>query len=110
MFFLVFATDKPGALETRRENKKAHVAHLDAGSAGLKVLQTGPWLGDDGNEAGSMLIFEADDRGSVEAFMDADPYARAGLFETVQIRSWSWNRGNPYRAQEGVPQQAGSNQ
>jgi uncharacterized protein YciI len=38
--------------------------------------------------AGSMLIVELPDMAAAEAFAEADPYARAGLFERVEIRAW----------------------
>ncbi len=34
----------------------------------------------------SLLIMEFDDRGQVQAFAEGDPYAKAGLFESVTIR------------------------
>jgi uncharacterized protein YciI len=39
-----------------------------------------------GNPCGSMLVVEAADRAEAEAFAAADPYAKAGLFESVVIR------------------------
>ncbi len=35
---------------------------------------------------GSLLIMAFDDRGQAQAFAEGDPYARAGLFESVTIR------------------------
>ena len=37
---------------------------------------------------GSLLIIEADDRNAAEAFADADPYRKEGVFERVEIRAW----------------------
>jgi uncharacterized protein YciI len=39
-----------------------------------------------GNPCGSLLVVEAADRAEAEAFAAADPYAKAGLFESVAIR------------------------
>ncbi|WP_207100257.1 YciI family protein [Paracoccus shandongensis] len=97
MFFLAFARDKQGHLALRMSTKEAHVAHLDKGDPAVRLLQSGPWLGSDGTQAGSLLVFAADSRSDVEAFMARDPYAQAGLFESVEIMPWLWNRGNPYR-------------
>jgi uncharacterized protein YciI len=44
---------------------------------------------------GSLIILEADDRATAETFAAADPYAMAGLFESVDIRAWKWAIGNP---------------
>ena len=38
--------------------------------------------------AGSLIIVEADDLAAAEAFNAADPYAKAGLFERVEIRAF----------------------
>ena len=38
---------------------------------------------------GSLLIMEAADHAEVEAWCAADPYAKAGLFESVEIRPWN---------------------
>ena len=37
---------------------------------------------------GSVLIVEFDDSAAAERFAADDPYAKAGLFETVTIRPW----------------------
>lgn len=37
---------------------------------------------------GSLLIMEAESRAEVEAWAAADPYAKAGLFQSVEIRAW----------------------
>ena len=49
----------------------------------------GPWLDEaDGGPLGSMLVVEAADIATAQAFAAADPYARAGLFASVEIRPW----------------------
>jgi uncharacterized protein YciI len=96
MFFAVIARDHPDSTALRAQTKVRHSAHLDAATEGLRVLQTGPLLDEKGAEAGSLLILEANAIEAVQAFMEADPYARAGLFAQVEIHPWAWRRGNPY--------------
>ncbi len=79
----IVCTDKPDALEIRLANRAAHIAHLEA-HAGRLIL-AGPTLDSDGNMNGSIIVLDTDDRAEVDAFCAADPYARAGLFETVTI-------------------------
>jgi uncharacterized protein YciI len=43
--------------------------------------------------AGSILVFETDDKAKVEAFADQDPYALAGLFERREILPWKISLG-----------------
>jgi uncharacterized protein YciI len=42
-------------------------------------------LDENGDMIGSMLALEAEDRAGAEAFAANDPYAKAGLFDTVEI-------------------------
>ncbi len=51
------------------------------------MLLAGPFLSEDGERpVGSLLIMEYDDLDQARAFAEGDPYARAGLFESVTIR------------------------
>lgn len=84
--FVLTCLDKPGALPIRQANREAHLAHLAAHREAVKLA--GPLLDDPGEMIGSMLILELADRAAAESFATADPYARAGLFERVEIRAW----------------------
>jgi len=56
----------------------------------------GPMLDDAGATMnGTLLVIEAGSLLEVEAFMQDDPYVRAGLFASLQIRPWHWSLGNP---------------
>lgn len=94
MYFAISCIDKPGALDLRMENRLAHMEYLTALSAVVKFA--GPYLGEDGETMnGSLIIIEADDRMDAETFLANDPYAKAKLFESVEIRAWKWAIGNP---------------
>ncbi|WP_061160311.1 YciI family protein [Caballeronia temeraria] len=101
MYFLVYAADRPAAGALRAQTKSRHSAHLDAGSADVSVIQSGPWLDSNGAELGSLLIVEAADSRAVDAFVEADPYVQAGLFERIEIHPWLWRRGNPFLGSHG---------
>jgi hypothetical protein len=46
-------------------------------------------LSDDGEAMlGSVLVIEAADRAAAEGFAAGDPYAKAGLFESVTIKAF----------------------
>jgi uncharacterized protein YciI len=83
--FVLICRDEPGALETRKANRDAHLAYL--AETGV-VRLAGPLLDDDGAMVGSLLAVEVADRAAAEAFAAADPYARAGLFASVEIMGW----------------------
>ncbi|WP_029058083.1 YciI family protein [Stappia stellulata] len=93
MLYALICTDKPGALEVRKANREDHLAFLAA--MGDKLKAAGPFLDDDGGMTGSLVVIEATSRDEALAVSQEDPYARAGLFESVEIRPWNWALKNP---------------
>ena len=90
MIFTFICRDKPGALEVRLSNRPAHIDYLNGLNARGTLRFAGPFLGEDGKPIGSLVAVEAEDRADAETIARNDPYARAGLFETVEILPWSW--------------------
>jgi uncharacterized protein YciI len=82
--FAVTCKDKPGHLQTRLDNRAAHLEHLKAHAAHLVLA--GP-LFDEARETmiGSLLVVDLPDRAALDAFLAADPYAQAGLFDSVTV-------------------------
>ncbi len=93
MLYALICTDKPHALQTRMDNRPDHVEFLK--SLGSRLKAAGPFLADDGTPTGSLVVIEAANRDEALAVSNEDPYARAGLFETVEIRPWNWVFNNP---------------
>ena len=85
MLIALIARDKAGALEIRKANRDAHLAY--AAESGI-VSQAGPFLDDAGNMCGSLLILDVEDMAAAQSFADNDPYAKAGLFESVELIAW----------------------
>lgn len=88
MLYALICTDKPGALEIRRESRPDHLAFLEGLGDRLKLA--GPFLDEGGNPNGSLVIIEAESREAAQALAAQDPYARAGLFADVEVRPWNW--------------------
>jgi uncharacterized protein YciI len=84
MHFVALCLDKPNSLATRLENRPAHLAFL--GQKPEVVKLAGPFLDSDGQPCGSMLVLDCRDEESARAFLAGDPYARAGLFASVELR------------------------
>ncbi len=85
--FLILCADKPGSRELRAATRPDHLAYLSQGEVQVKIA--GAWLDEpDGGPLGSMLVVEAADIAAARAFAAADPYARAGLFASVEVRPW----------------------
>jgi len=94
MLFAVTCLDKPGHAAVRTDNRAAHLDFLKANAAAVKIA--GPFTSDDGTAmVGSLLVVEAEDRAALDALLAADPYAAAGLFESVAVRPWRWVIGKP---------------
>ncbi|EBU8132008.1 hypothetical protein DLM20_24945, partial [Salmonella enterica subsp. enterica serovar Java] len=55
----------------------------------------GPFLDEVGKPNGSLVVIDVADRSAAEAFAANDPYARAGLFESVEIKPWNWVFNKP---------------
>ncbi|MEJ0048077.1 MAG: YciI family protein [Rhodospirillales bacterium] len=86
MKFALICTDKPQSLPIRLATREAHVAYLETYAD--KLLEVGPLLDPDGRPCGSLLIIEVEDAAAAAGFAEADPYAKAGLFESVLIRGY----------------------
>lgn len=85
--FVITCIDKPGALELRLANRAAHLDYARGWAD--RMLAGGPLLSDDGQAMlGSLLILTVEDRAEVDRFLAGDPYAKAGLFESVTVRRY----------------------
>ncbi|WP_349358697.1 YciI family protein [Stappia sp.] len=93
MLYALICTDKPHAQDLRAATREDHLAYLKA--MGDKLKAAGPFLDDHGGMTGSLVVIEAENRDEALAIAGEDPYARAGLFETVEIRPWNWVINNP---------------
>jgi uncharacterized protein YciI len=68
VLFIILATDKPGSAHIRADNRPAH------------------------------MEYDMADRAAVEAFAGNDPFAKAGLFQSTEIRRWRKVIFNPAAA------------
>ena len=77
--------DKPGSLEIRKASRDAHLKHIaDSGV----VEMAGPFLSVEGEMCGSLIVMAVADMQAARDWAAADPYAKAGLFQSVDIREW----------------------
>jgi hypothetical protein len=94
MHYVAICLDKPDSHELRLANRVAHLDYLRANSKTIKSC--GPFLSDDGDAmVGSMLIIEAENRARVDTVLAQDPYRKAGLFDSIEVRGWRWVIGCP---------------
>jgi len=87
MLFAIFHTDKPDSTDLRATNRPAHLEYLQTFNA--HIVMVGPTLSDDLKHMnGGLLIMEFTDKAEAQAFVENDPYAQTGLFESTHIRPW----------------------
>jgi uncharacterized protein YciI len=85
MLFVITAIDKEGALQLRMATREAHFAYVRETGA---VRLGGPFLDAQGEMAGSMIVIEAPDLAAARLWQQNDPYAKAGLFRSADLRPW----------------------
>lgn len=83
MLFVINAVDKPDSAALRATTRETHLGYLDG--IVVQLVLAGPLLNAEGQSIGSLLVIDAPNREAAEAFAAADPYARAGLFQSVTI-------------------------
>lgn len=90
MHFVFYCKDKPGSEQVRITNRSAHLDYLEAHKA--QLFCAGPLLArgesDGATMVGSLLVLDLPDQQAADAFAAGDPYAKAGLFESVSIHPW----------------------
>ena len=85
MLFVIIAVDKEHSLGLRMATRQAHFDY--ARETGV-VRLGGPFLDPNGEMAGSMIIIEGENLEAARQWQANDPYAKAGLFATVEVRPW----------------------
>lgn len=86
MLFALIAHDKPGYLAKRQEARPEHLKFLE--TLGDRLILAGPFLDEKGDMTGSIVVIEAESYEAAKADFDRDPYALAGLFDSVLLKRW----------------------
>lgn len=94
MLYALICTDKPDSLALRKANRPEHVAYLK--SLGAALVFAGPFTQADGETMnGSLVVIEAASLPAAERIAAGDPFAKIGLFASVEIRPWLWTFNKP---------------
>jgi uncharacterized protein YciI len=89
MIFVITCVDKPGGAERRQQNRPDHLDYLRGADAAGALYAAGPTTTDDGSAVtGSVIMVDVADRQTAEDFAANDPYAKAGVFESVTVTAW----------------------
>ncbi|MER0237215.1 YciI family protein [Fulvimarina sp. MAC8] len=84
MQFAIICEDKPNSVELRQSTRPEHVDYLNG--LGKTLIFAGPFLSENGDPCGSLVVIEAADQAEAEAIAGRDPYGHAGLFDSVTVR------------------------
>lgn len=95
MLYAFLCQDRPGSLQVRMDTRPVHLDWLNDINAQGKLAFAGPFLGEDDKPNGSLVVVRADSMEEARALSAADPYAKAGLFASVDIRPWNWTINKP---------------
>ena len=84
MLYAIHALDRADAGPLRLATRSAHLEY----AAGFDTIYGGPLLDEAGEMCGSLIVLEAENRTAAEDFVEGDPYTRAGLFASVDVRGF----------------------
>lgn len=87
MQFLVIGHDDndEGALQRRLDNRSAHLDNAKALKEQGILLDAGAMLDESEKMIGSMILFEAENKATVEQLIAQDPYTRNGVWVKTDI-------------------------
>jgi uncharacterized protein len=87
VLFVAICLDKPNNLQARLDNRPTHLDYLASLKTKLKIA--GPFLAaDNQTPIGSMLIYDTADEKEARSLADNDPFAKAGVFASIDIKPW----------------------
>jgi len=89
--FILTCHDHPNSLKLRKKTRDAHLRYLN--ESDVKLFLGGPLLSAKQEPIGSLLIIEAADEHAANNFAAHDPYAKVGLFQSVEINPYIFVAG-----------------
>lgn len=91
MLYAIYALDRPDSGAARAAARPAHLERVAALQAQGRVVLAGPLPRIDapsteGGVAGSLLVLEFDSLEEAKAWLAEDPYTKADLYASVDVR------------------------
>lgn len=93
MLFIVSGRDYANGLERRLEFRTQHRAYYAA--LGDDLILAGPYLDEEGEPIGSMIVMRSQSQQAAEDFARADPYWLERVFESLTVSRWDWFMKRP---------------
>ena len=86
MLFALVAHDRPNSVARRLEIRPDHLAYLD--SLGDQLVLAGPFLAENGDMVGSIVVVEAETLEAAREIFGRDPFVLGALFDSITIKPW----------------------
>lgn len=92
MLYSIFAKDVPNSLPLRANARQEHIARLKQLQTQGRLVLAGPNPAIDCNDpgdagfTGSLIVAEFEDLTQAQAWADADPYIKAGVYASVEVK------------------------
>lgn len=87
MPYAIITIDKPNSLDLRTQHRSVHLDYLIEHQD--KLLAAGAKVDEQGEGGyGGIIIVDTDDRAEAEAFIQNDPFTKAGLFSSIEVVRW----------------------
>ena len=98
MLWAISRVAAPNFAANREKGLQPHLDYLQS-QKGVLVL-SGATVSDDGKEfIGSLLIVNVGSRAEAKAFVDGDPFTKAGMFKSATITRMRKGQWNPQAAE-----------
>lgn len=94
MYYAIMSEDVPDSLELRKGVRSDHIARLESLRDEGRLLVAGPFPALDTTDpgeagfTGSLVIAEFDSLEDAQAWADADPYVKAGVYRSVMVKPY----------------------
>jgi uncharacterized protein YciI len=98
MLWVISRVVAPNFAENRRKGLEPHREYMRSKKHILVIA--GPTTNDDGTEfVGTLLIVNVENRAEAQAFVDGDPFTKAGMFSSITITRMNKGQFNPHAAE-----------
>lgn len=87
MYFVITALDYENQLEKRLANRETHLVELKAAIKKGLIISAGAITNDNGDMIGSSIHANFESRDELDQWLANEPYARNGVWESVDIRT-----------------------
>jgi uncharacterized protein YciI len=92
MLYAILGEDRDDSLELRKQNRPAHLARLNDLQANGRLILAGPFPAIDSEDpgpagfSGSLIVAEFTSLEDAQAWAEADPYLKAGVYRRVTVK------------------------